>query len=111
MRREFSPKVKRAAFERAKGHCEDCGQKLFPGNIEYDHAREDFFEGEPTLDNCVVLCRGCHRVKTAAMRPIVDKTRRQAAKNAGIKAKSSPLPGSKASGWRKRMDGTVERRT
>jgi len=32
-------------------------------------------------------------------------------KNFGLKPKGRPMPGSKASGLRKRMDGTVERRT
>ena len=35
-RSEFSPKVKVAAFERAKGRCENCRARL-GGVVEYDH--------------------------------------------------------------------------
>ncbi len=106
-RREFPRSVKVAAFKRSGGYCEDCGQKLFAGNIEYDHGQADFFGGEPTLHNCRVICRGCHRSKTSASAPIMAKTRRQEAKNAGIRKPKSRL-------WhptlRKRMDGTVVER-
>lgn len=103
-RREFPRSVKVAAFKRADGHCEDCGQKLFPGNIEYDHSQEDFFGGEPTLHNCRVVCRGCHRSKTSARAPVMAKTRRQEAKNAGIHKPRSRLSHPTL---RKKMNGEV----
>ena len=44
--------------------------------------------------------------------PIFFKTIRQRQKNIGAhRSKSRPLPGTVASGMRKRMDGTVERRS
>jgi 5-methylcytosine-specific restriction protein A len=56
-RREFPPKVRLAAFQRANGHCEDCRARLAPGRFAYDHIVPDALGGEPTLDNCMVLCR------------------------------------------------------
>jgi len=54
----------------------------------------------------------CHSLKTTKLDvPGIAKTKRILAKR--IKAdrpKSRPLPGTKASGLRKRMDGRVERR-
>jgi 5-methylcytosine-specific restriction endonuclease McrA len=63
-RQEFSRLVKRAAAKRANGHCEECSRRLSVGDYHYDHAIADQLGGEPTLDNCRVLCRSCHRVKT-----------------------------------------------
>ncbi len=103
-RREFSKSVKVAAFHRSGGYCEDCGAKLFPGSVEYDHSQEDFFGGEPTLHNCRCICKTCHRSKTTASAPVMAKTRRQEAKNAGIR-KPSSMPGSRASKWKRTMDG------
>ena len=54
-RREFTSKIKLAAFERAKGQCERCTGKLYPGKFRYNHRIPDALGGEPTLDNCEVL--------------------------------------------------------
>lgn len=111
MRQEFTRAIMAAAFKRANGACESCTAKLFPGNIQYDHQIPDALGGAPTLDNCKVLCRTCHRSKTStADQPRIAKMKRQRDKNSGAKRSSSPMPGSKRSGIRKRMDGTVERR-
>jgi len=60
-RQNFSRKVKRAAIERANGHCERCKAALKPGEAEVDHILPDALGGEPTLANAMVLCRVCHR--------------------------------------------------
>jgi hypothetical protein len=41
MRREFKDKVRIAAFERAKGHCESCTARLVVGKFAYDHVIAD----------------------------------------------------------------------
>lgn len=64
MRREFSKTVRVQAAARAKGHCETCGLKLPVGGFHYDHDTPDGLGGEPTLENCRVLCLTCHRIKT-----------------------------------------------
>jgi 5-methylcytosine-specific restriction endonuclease McrA len=63
-RREFSRKTRALAFERCNGSCESCGARLKVGEGEYDHILPDVFSGEPTIENCQVLCRACHKAKT-----------------------------------------------
>lgn len=112
-RREFPAKIRVAAFERANGHCEGCTARLVAGKFRYDHVLPDALGGEPTLANCAVLCTACHGAKTAKGDvPRIARMKRLRAKHIGATTRTSrPMPGSKASGLRKRMDGTVERRT
>jgi 5-methylcytosine-specific restriction endonuclease McrA len=60
-RHEFSRKIKAAAIARSAGKCERCSATLKPGEAECDHVLPDALGGEPTLANCMVLCRTCHR--------------------------------------------------
>lgn len=114
MRRDFPASIKKAARKRANGFCEGCGLPTGPHNPpEVDHDKEDWEGGEPVLENAVVRGRKCcHQKKTAAA-----TTRRAKADATGrfhLATKVSrypPLPGTKRSGIRKRMDGTVWRST
>jgi hypothetical protein len=72
-RREFPPKVRKAAFARCCTNgskpgipqCENCGNVLVAGNIEFEHLEADGLAGEPTLQNCGVWCaRPCSKTKT-----------------------------------------------
>lgn len=108
-RTEISRRTKAAAFERAGGRCEVCNAKILSG-AEYDHRVPDYAGGANDIANVQVLCARCHRLKTKADRPEIDKTRRILKKRANIKRrKGPPMAGTKASGIRKRMDGTVGR--
>lgn len=110
MRREFSARIKVAAYARSKGRCEACALPLQTGRFHYDHIIPDGLGGEPTLENCMVLCTACHGAKTAgADVPRIAKMKRQKAKHLGAKTTARPMPGSRASGMRKRMSGKVER--
>jgi 5-methylcytosine-specific restriction protein A len=111
-RRNFPDKIKALAFERAKGHCERCTARLAVGKIQYDHVIADALGGEPTLENCAVLCASCHGIKTPSDTTKAAKVKRTTRKLvAGIGKRSSrPIPGSKASGWRKPFNGPPERR-
>jgi 5-methylcytosine-specific restriction endonuclease McrA len=113
MRREFSRAVKLAAWQRCGGRCESCTRKLFTGDIHYDHRNPDALTGEPTLDNCAVLCRACHSAKTRIDVARIAKAKRREAAHIGAKPKGRPMPGSRAhpSGLRKRMSGDIERWT
>jgi len=87
-RREFSAKVKVAAFERAKGFCEECTAYLYPGKFHFDHIRPDGLLGEPTLKNCAVLCVNCHSAKTQGEdMPRIVKARHQHRAFIGAKTK------------------------
>jgi len=77
-RREFSKRVKRDAAMRANGRCEGCGKKLGFGDHHYDHDNPDATGGEPTLENCRVLCIACHKAKTRELDlPRIVKSRGQ----------------------------------
>jgi 5-methylcytosine-specific restriction endonuclease McrA len=64
-----------------------CGFRII-GTCEYDHIKPDGLGGEPTLENCAVLCGKCHRHKTHEEdRPIMAKADRQKKAAAGVKRK------------------------
>ena len=112
-RSEFSPSVRMKAWDRCVGKCEwpGCGAKLYPGRFAFDHIIADGLGGSPTLENCQVLCRPHHDEKTFSEdNPRMTKADNQKKAHLGIKAKSRPMPGSKASGVRKKMNGKVVRR-
>lgn len=108
-RAEFSKATCIARFKHAKGCCETCGNEIV-GGAEYDHAVPCAVGGTNDFDNCRCLCVRCHRIKTSKVDvPQIAKSVRIFEKRAGVR-KTRPMPGSKRSGLRKRMDGTVERR-
>ena len=81
---EFTAKVKVAAFERSSGHCDECTARVIAP--EYDHRVPLAMGGESTLENCEVLCRACHRLKTSTQDiPRIAKTKRMKAKHRGAK--------------------------
>lgn len=110
VRREFSAKVKASAFLRAAGRCEGCTARLYPGKFAFDHVIPDAMGGEPTLENCEVLCTACHGIKTFTRDvPVIAKAKRQAAKHRGIR-KRSTFACSRESPWKRTIDGrTVPR--
>jgi len=111
-RQEFTTSVKEAAFERSGGICE-CGCKLpIQGRPDYDHYPKPAALGGPgTLDNCRVLDRKCHaKITREKDIPAIAKGKRIVRKSRNTWTRSRPMPGSRASGWRRKMDGTTERR-
>lgn len=93
-RREFSRKIRAQAFARSNGCCEHCGAKLKAGEAEFDHVLPCELGGEPTLENCEVLCRPCHKPKTASDIRRIRKADRIRDKHSGAWPKSSrPLCG------------------
>jgi 5-methylcytosine-specific restriction enzyme A len=110
-RREFPAKIKVAAFKRAADRCEECSAPLMAGRFHYDHIIPDGLGGEPTLENCAVLCRACHDPKTRERDvPQIAKAKRVERKHVGAHRPKATIPGSKGSGWKRKIDGSVERR-
>ena len=112
-RQEFPRSVKRVAWELCKGCCAHCGNPIRPGSGPiYDHRVPDAVGGDPVIGNCQVLCRICNSLKTFVDDiPQIAKTLRILRKIAKAdRPKSRPMAGSKASGWKKHMDGSVSRR-
>ena len=109
-RQEFSKSIKLAAWERSKKHCDECRLPVI-GTAEYDHRIPCGLGGTNDLDNCQVLCKKCHRRKTSTLDvPVIAKSVRIEEKRAGVRRQSRPMPGSRKSNFKKRMDGTVEKR-
>jgi 5-methylcytosine-specific restriction endonuclease McrA len=109
MRHEFSARTKALAFERCAGHCEGCTRKLLAGDFHYDHEIPDGIGGEAVLENCRVLCRSCHAIKTPKDITRIAKAKRNRRKAAGIR-KPSTMPGSRNSPWKKTFSqGWVKR--
>jgi 5-methylcytosine-specific restriction protein A len=101
-RREFSKEVKRQALRRADKKCESktCGA-LFGMKFHFDHVIADGLGGEPTLENCAVLCHACHNEKTRKHDvPLIAKAKRISDKHAGIKKPRT------ITRWR-RFDGSI----
>jgi 5-methylcytosine-specific restriction enzyme A len=117
MRKEFPARVKAAALKRCmdeKGipRCEGCGIVLTAGNVAYDHDTPDGLGGEPTLENCKVLCvKICHKAKTFQQdNPRMQKADRQLKSSFGIKRKSNRWPTSRDKPFKSKIGGGVERR-
>lgn len=88
MRREFSQATKKEAWKRCEGKCESCGTPFDGRRPEYDHDLPDGLYGEPTLENCKVLCPKCHKLKTHEVdRPLMQKADNIAKGNANLKPK------------------------
>ena len=97
-RRDFPRKITASAILRANGCCEACGAKLKVGEAEVDHILPDALGGEPILANARVLCRVCHRAKSADDIGRIRKADRQRDRHTGALAKPSRLKGA---GFRK----------
>ena len=85
-RKEFPKSVKVAAIKRAtqgkEVFCEKCGV-MTKGKFEIDHIKEDFYGGEPVLENAMILCVACHREKTSGSAKPMAKARKLEAKHVG----------------------------
>lgn len=122
-RAEFPKPVKRAALLRSGQRCEAAGGMygLDPAHrcnaplaygVEFDHVILDANSKDNSLENCAAVCIKCHKWKTAKHDiPMAAKTVRQQDMARGIRRSSHPMPGSKASGWRKPFNRPAERRT
>lgn len=104
-------RVKLRLFDAADGQCAHCGVKIRPGNgPEYDHRVALINGGTNDEANIDVLCIPCHRAKTRHDVAEKAKTYRKRSKHLGIAKPSRPMPGSKASPWKRTFSGAVVRR-
>lgn len=118
---KHAPRQRLTDQERAKlfldrgGRCHVCGRKLRSGDTwQLDHVIALEVGGTDTLDNLAPCCSWCHKGKTAEDHGKAAKVRAVAV--ACIlplgqrQKKSRPMPGSKRSGFKKKMNGEVVRR-
>lgn len=86
-----------------------CGVKLgaVGERIEFDHTQALIIGGENRESNLRALRSRCHKSKTR--QDVAQKSieARKRAKHLGIKTSRNPIPGSKSSRWKKKLDGTV----
>jgi hypothetical protein len=121
-RLEFSKPVRLEIFRRAGGpgdlRCEGCGLSLQNKAWEVDHVIEEWEmeDVEHGLRAPLTAADGkllgkycCHVPKTAKKAKERAHGKRIVAKAARCASKSRPIPGSRASGLRRRMNGNVER--
>ena len=119
-RREFSPKVrleiKRRATIAGKITREGCGLVLGAKAWHIDHTIPDaqmIDKSRPltAADGKLLGWDCCHKPKTAIDIRVIAKTKRMELGRSGARPSSNPIPGSKASGWRKPFNKPAERRT
>jgi 5-methylcytosine-specific restriction protein A len=106
------PHVRLRVFETHWGKCHLSGRRIQPGEAwECDHVIALINGGENRESNLAPALKTAHKVKTAADVAEKSRVRRKRMKFLGIAPKSGrPMPGSKSSGFRKKMNGEVVRR-
>lgn len=105
------PKVRVRVFLAHDGVCCECGVKIVSKRWICDHRIAIINGGENRESNLGPIHEACDKTKTKA--DIKEKAivYRKTAKSLGIRLRRSrPIPGSKASGFKKRFDGTVIKR-
>jgi 5-methylcytosine-specific restriction protein A len=119
-RAEFSKATKQAVLKRSKGRCEAkgayygfprgvrCNANLAYG-VEYDHFPIRAVDGgtdDPA--NCAAVCIKCHRWKTTKVDlPQIAKSKRLHNRRWNLRDLGDPLPGSRRSKFKRRLDGTI----
>lgn len=111
VRRSLSSQARARVFLGADGRCHVCTRKIAPGEEwEVEHVVPLSMGGADTPANMHPAHRDCHRPKTAAEARVRAKADRAGKAHAGLKRKSR-MAGSRGSGWKIKMNRTVERRT
>lgn len=105
------PRIRLRVWDRCQGHCHMCGRKILVGERwVLEHLKALILGGRNAEDNLGLTCCNCLPIKNAADVSAKSKVAKIRKKHIGAKAKGRPMAGSKASGWKKCMDGTVVRR-
>ena len=91
-RKEFPKSVKVASIKAntrdSVVYCEGCG--LPARRFHFDHRNPDGLTGQPTLDNCQLLCEPCHSDKTKQDVADIAKAKRREAKHLGVRMRRAP---------------------
>lgn len=105
-------RVRVRVFSACDGVCGRCHRRIVAGETwECDHTIALINGGLNRESNLGVLCKWCHAHKTVADLRTKSKTYAVRQRHLGLKkAKGRPMPGTKASGWKQKMDGTWEKR-
>ena len=104
-------RVRIRVWERAGGHCHRCNRKLGPGDVwTLEHVQALINGGANAEHNLDVTCFWCFPIKNAE--DVAQKAKNASVKagHVGVRESRNPLPGGRKSKWKKKLDGTVERR-
>lgn len=106
------PRVKDRIARRADDCCQHCKRKVGAGlRAEFDHVIPLILGGQHRESNIALLCHECHAAKTKLDVKIKAKVARVRKRRLGIKPrKGRPIPGTRASGWKRKFNGQWERR-
>lgn len=101
-------RVKLRVFERHNGICHISGRKITAADVwDCDHIVALCNGGEHRERNLAPALRDKHRAKTAEDVAVKSKTARVRNKHLGIRGKGRPMPGSRASRFKKKLSGEV----
>ena len=109
----FSTSFRLNLFLKRKGTCASCSQKIDAGKAwDIDHILPLALGGMNEPNNLQILCKPCHQSKTSQSDiPRIAKTKRLKARHLGAKSPSTrPIPGSRRSPWKRKLDGSVVQR-
>lgn len=108
-RRSLTTKARLELFTEHHGECHICGGKIHAGEKwEVEHLIPIAMGGDDEAHNMRPAHVKCHRAKTSADVKAIAKAKRMEAKHLGIRPrKGRPMPGSVASGIRRKFNGDV----
>ncbi len=99
-------------FDSHNGLCHICGLKIdaVRDGFEVEHIIPLAMGGADDETNVAPAHVACHRTKTTKDSRQIAKANRVRAKHNGAARPKSTLPGSKASGWKRKISGETVRR-
>jgi 5-methylcytosine-specific restriction protein A len=110
-RKNLSSKQRLQMFVDAKGICCVCGGKIDGVRDAWiEHINPLWLNGDNSAPNMQPAHIKCAKAKTAGEATDRAKGKRIAEKHYGARKSARPMPGSRASGWRKKMNGEVIKR-
>lgn len=71
--RKFPDNIKHKVYESQNGKCKICKKPFDMSEMEADHIKAWFDNGETTVENCQMICREHHYEKTAEQTKILRK--------------------------------------
>ena len=105
------PRVKDRIIERQGKCCAITGRRFRPGDrVDFDHIIALCNGGENRESNLQAIIGDKHKEKTREDVRIKAKNASVRKRHLGIEGKKHIVPGSKASPWKKHLDGSVSRR-
>lgn len=112
-RARLSTRDRVECFESAGGVCHFCDVKIKVGERwEVSHEIALELGGEDAPSNRKPAHYACHRTYTAQVdQPNIARAKRREARHIGARAPSrNPMPGGRASNWKRKVSGEVVRR-